>query len=216
MTALVVSADSHIVEPPEAYSKHIDPKYRDNLPHIVEDGKGGEGYLWEGIKRPLDLGLMSAAGIPKEIMPKEGPNRKFADLHRSGWDPSVRVADQDQDGVDAEIIYASVGMVLCNAKDPLYKDALFRSYNRWLETYCGEAPERLFGLGTNGLFLTLIQPSRISNVLKDQGFVGVMMPGMPIQEDYDHVMYDALWDCAVDLELPILLSHSHIERKRCR
>jgi uncharacterized protein len=202
MTALVVSADSHIVEPPEAYSKHIDPKYRDNLPHIVPDGKGGEGYLWDGIKRPLDLGLMSAAGIPKEIMPKEGPNRKFADLHRSGWDSSTRVADQDRDGVDAEIIYASVGMVLCNAKDPLYKDALFRSYNRWLEEYCGGASERIFGLGQTAI---LDVDSAIADFqrIKDQGFVGVMMPGQPILEDYDHVMYDALWECAVDLELPI-------------
>ncbi|MBV1930959.1 MAG: amidohydrolase [Porticoccaceae bacterium] len=202
MTALVVSADSHIVEPPEAYSKHIDPKYRDNLPHIVPDGKGGEGYLWDGIKRPLDLGLMSAAGIPKEIMPKEGPNRKFADLHRSGWDSSTRVADQDKDGVDAEIIYASVGMVLCNAKDPLYKDALFRSYNRWLETYCGGAPDRIFGLGQTAI---LDVDSAIEDFrrIKEQGFVGVMMPGQPIQEDYDHVMYDALWECAIDLELPI-------------
>ena len=26
--------------------------------------------------------------------------------------------------------------------------------------------------------------------------VGVMMPGRPIYEDYDHADYDALWECA--------------------
>ena len=200
--ALIVSADSHIVEPPEAYSEHIDPKYRDRVPRIVEDGKGGEGYLWDGIKRPLDLGLMSAAGIPKEIMPKEGPNRKFADLHPSGWNPKQRAADQDRDGVNAEIIYASVGMVLCNANDPLYKDALFKSYNRWLQAYCEAEPDRLFGLGQTAI---LDVDSAIEDFrrIKEAGFVGVMMPGTPIKEDYDQPYYDPLWEAAVDMDLPI-------------
>jgi predicted TIM-barrel fold metal-dependent hydrolase len=30
-----------------------------------------------------------------------------------------------------------------------------------------------------------------------------MMPGDPIHEDYDHPDYDALWECATDLDLPI-------------
>ena len=33
--------------------------------------------------------------------------------------------------------------------------------------------------------------------------VGMMMPGDPVHEDYDHPDYDALWECATDLELPI-------------
>ncbi len=38
---------------------------------------------------------------------------------------------------------------------------------------------------------------------KDMGFVGMMMPGDAIHEDYDHPDYDALWECATDLDLPI-------------
>ena len=33
--------------------------------------------------------------------------------------------------------------------------------------------------------------------------VGMMMPGDPVHEDYDHPDYDALWECATDLDLPI-------------
>lgn len=201
MAAPVVSADSHIVEPPEAYAE-IDPKYRDKAPHIVPDGKGGDAYMFDGIKRPLELGLMSAAGIPSEIMPKVAPHRKFYDMHASGWDPKFRVEDQKRDGVDAEIIYASVGMVLCNAKDPLFKDACFQAYNRWLQGYCEAAPDRLFGLGQTAI---LDVDTAIADFqrIKDAGFVGVMMPGTPVQEDYDHPMYDALWECATDLDLPL-------------
>lgn len=201
MAAPVVSADSHIVEPPEAYAE-IDAKYRDMAPHLVPDEKGGQAYMFDGIKRPLEIGLMSAAGIPSEIMPKVAPHRNFHDMHRSGWDPKFRVEDQKQDGVDAEIIYASVGMVLCNAKDPLFKDACFKAYNRWLEGYCKEVPDRLFGLGQTAI-LDVDTAMEDFRRIKEAGFVGVMMPGQPVQEDYDHAMYDALWECAADLDLPI-------------
>ncbi|MGK2914667.1 MAG: hypothetical protein ACSLE5_09505, partial [Porticoccaceae bacterium] len=178
MSTPIVSADSHIVEPPECYRDFIDPAYRDRAPYLVDDGKGGESYVIEGYKRPLEIGLMSAAGIPDAIMPKVGPHRKFHDMHQSGWDPSTRVEDQKRDGVDAEVIYASVGMVLCNLKDPLYKDACFRAYNRWLEGYCSAAPKNLFGLGQTAV-LSVDSAIEDFRRIKEAGFVGVMMPGRP-------------------------------------
>src|SRR5437763_10009420 len=39
---------------------------------------------------------------------------RFEDLHRSGWDATARLADQERDGVSAEVIYPTVGMALCN------------------------------------------------------------------------------------------------------
>ena len=71
----------------------------------------------------------------------------FDDLHRGGWDPTYRLADQDRDGVAAEVIYPTVGMVLCNHPDPDYKKACFDAYNRWIAEYCAAAPDRLLGCG---------------------------------------------------------------------
>ena len=39
--------------------------------------------------------------------------------------------------------------------------------------------------------------------IKDLGLRGVMMPGNPVVEDYDSPVYDAFWDAAMDLELPL-------------
>ena len=33
--------------------------------------------------------------------------------------------------------------------------------------------------------------------------IGMMMTGKPQHEDYDHPDYDALWECATELDLPI-------------
>ena len=41
-----------------------------------------------------------------------------------------------RDGVAAEIIYPTVGMVLCNHRDGDYKHACFDAYNLWIAEFC--------------------------------------------------------------------------------
>jgi predicted TIM-barrel fold metal-dependent hydrolase len=89
--------------------------------------------------------LVATAGKkPEEITTGGG---KFEELHRSGWDPKARIADQEKDGVSAEIIYPTVGMMLCNHEDFDYKQACFDAYNRWIAECCSEIPNRLLGCG---------------------------------------------------------------------
>ena len=38
----IISADSHITEPPNTYIDNIDPKFRDRAPHMVRDEKKGD------------------------------------------------------------------------------------------------------------------------------------------------------------------------------
>ena len=64
---------------------------------------------------------------------------RFEDLHRGGWDPDARLADQDRDGVAAEVLYPTVGMMLCNHPDFDYKHACFDAYNLWIAEYCARA-----------------------------------------------------------------------------
>ena len=67
---------------------------------------------------------------------------------------------------------------------------------------CADAPDRVFGMAQTAV---LDVDSAIADFqrAKDMGMVGMMMPGDPIHEDYDHPDYDALWECATDLQLPI-------------
>jgi len=38
---------------------------------------------------------------------------------------------------------------------------------------------------------------------REKGLVGMMIPGHPVPGDYDKPEYDALWACAVDLDMPL-------------
>lgn len=195
-----ISADSNITEPPNCYIDYIEAKYKDTAPHVVDDPKRGEIYVIDGIDIAIPMSLVAAAGKdPSELSTK---GAVFSELHRGGWDPKARAADQDRDGVAAEIIYPSVGMMLCNHPDFAYKRACFDAYNRWLQEFCEGLPNRLFGMPQ----ITMETPaSGIEEVrlAKEMGFKGVMLVGQPGHEDYHHPDYDPFFEAVVDMDMPI-------------
>ena len=58
----IISADSHITEPPNTYTDFIDPAWRDRAPHLVDGGdKMGDMFVVEGSTVPIPMGLVAAA-----------------------------------------------------------------------------------------------------------------------------------------------------------
>jgi predicted TIM-barrel fold metal-dependent hydrolase len=196
----VISADSHITEPPNTYLDYIDSAWKDRAPRMENAGELGDVFVIEGMQRPVPMGLVAAAGKPPEEITVSGV--KFAELHRGGWDPEARLAEQDTDGVAAEIIYPTVGMLLCNHPDFDYKKACFDAYNRWVAEYCSAHPDRLLGCGQ----IAMRSPEEGTLDLRAIGRLGlrgVMMPGNPAVEDYDSTVYDPFWEAAIELGLPL-------------
>ncbi|WP_176594133.1 amidohydrolase family protein [Sphingobium sp. EM0848] len=196
-----ISADSHITEPPNTYIDYIDPKYRDIAPHVEKNAKGGDIFVVDRMDLKIGLGGLAAAGKdPSKVALDEAT---FEELHRGGWDGSARVAAQDRDGVGGEIIYPSVGMLLCNHPDPDYKAACFTAYNRWLQEFQSAAPDRIFGIGQTAV-RSVEEAIADFQRIREMGFHGVMMPCDPATEfDYDDPRFDPLWQAAVDLKLPL-------------
>jgi predicted TIM-barrel fold metal-dependent hydrolase len=145
MAKPIISADSHITEPPDTYTARIERRFKDRAPHVVRDPKRGDLFVIEGIDKPIPMGLIAAAGKPAEALAKFGAH--FEDMHRGGWDPEARLADQERDGVAAEVLYPTVGMMICNHPDVDFKQACFDAYNLWIAEYCAAHPDRLIGAG---------------------------------------------------------------------
>jgi len=200
MSKPIISSDSHITEPPGTYIDRIDKKYRDTAPRLVRDEKKGDLFVIDGLKHPVPMGLVAAAGKKAEELTAFGV--KFEDLHRGGWDPDARLADQDRDGVAAEVIYPTVGMLLCNHRDYDYKKACFDAYNEWIAEYCAAHPDRLIGTGQTAMRSV---DEGIADVrkMKDLGLRGVMMPGNPQVADYDDPIYDPFWQATLDMQMPL-------------
>lgn len=200
MSKPIISSDSHITEPPGTYIDRIDKKYKDTAPRLVRDEKKGDLFVIDGLKHPVPMGLVAAAGKKAEELTAFGV--KFEDLHRGGWDPDARLADQDRDGVAAEVIYPTVGMLLCNHRDYDYKKACFDAYNEWIAEYCAAHPDRLIGTGQTAMRSV---DEGIADVrkMKDLGLRGVMMPGNPQVADYDDPIYDPFWQATLDMQMPL-------------
>jgi uncharacterized protein len=160
----------------------------------------GDVFVVDGMAKPVPMGLVAAAGKPAEEIRLTGV--LFEQMHRGGWDPDARLADQDRDGVSAEVIYPTVGMVLCNHKDLDYKKACFDAYNRWIAQYCSAHPHRLLGCGQTAM-RTPAEGIRDLEAIRAAGLRGVMMPGHPGVEDYDSPVYDDFWRAAIDLGMPL-------------
>jgi len=195
----VISADSHITEPPNTYVDHIESKWKGRAPQMRFDEKLGDAFFTEGVS-PVPMGLVAAAGKPPEEIRITGV--RFEDMHRGGWDPEARMEEQRQDGVAAEIIYPTVGMVLCNHSDFDFKRACFGAYNRWLTEYCGAHPDRLLGAGQISMGSVQGALEELNEIAR-LGLRGVMMPGNPAEEDYDSPIYDPFWELAIELGLPL-------------
>jgi predicted TIM-barrel fold metal-dependent hydrolase len=200
----IISADSHITEPPNTYTDFIDPAYRDRAPKMVDGGEAvGDLFVIDGMKTPVPMGLVAAAGKPAEEIRVMGV--KFDELHRGGWDPEARLADQVRDGVAAEVIYPTVGMQLCNHVDADYKKACFDAYNRWIASYCDAHPDRLIGCGQTAV-RSPAEAVEDLRAIKALGLRGVMMPGLPgcaDEHDYDSPAFDPLWEASIELQLPL-------------
>jgi predicted TIM-barrel fold metal-dependent hydrolase len=199
----VISADSHVMEPAGTYRDHIDAAYRDRAPVLVHDEHMGATMV-------IDPGSPHESRVPYPIIAGAGvawdalslqAGTAFADLHRGGWDPEARLADQDRDGVSAEVIYPSTGMLLCNHPDLDYKHACFRAYNRWVAGYCAVAPDRLIGLGQTAM-RSPAETIADLEAIRALGLRGVMLPGFPGEADFDDPRWDEVWDALVELRLP--------------
>ena len=199
MSYPIISADSHITEAPDTYTKYMDARWLDKAPRIVRTD-AGDVFQIDGMARPIHLGLVAAAGkAPDEI---RATGARFEDLHRGGWDPDARLLDQDRDGVAAEVIYPTVGMMLCNHRDFDYKHACFDAYNRWIAEFCDRHPTRLLGCGQTAL-RSIEEGIADLDAIKALGLPGVMMPGNPAVADYDSPLYDPFWAKAIELGLPL-------------
>jgi len=196
-----ISADSHVAETDQTYAD-IDPRYREQRPRAsYREERGGAIFTVPTLPlaESIPVGLLCTGGRrPEEFATPV----RWEEIHPAGYDPKARLALLDQDGIAAEIIYPSIGMVLCNHPDVDYRKACFDAYNRWVLRFHEADPKRLVVLPQIGL-RTAGEGIRELEEAKRLGFKGVMLSGNAAFEDYDHPSYDPFWEACVGLGLPV-------------
>jgi predicted TIM-barrel fold metal-dependent hydrolase len=151
----VISADGHIdlnVLPIDVFTSAAAPSLRGRVPRVV-DVDGVATWVVEDDVVMARVGGVSSGGrtyVPgaSHRLDRMAEAGLYADLDAGIMRPAVaelRLADQDRDGIVAEVLYGILGAA-DKITDPALAIETCRIFNDWLSAFCGTAPSRLAGI----------------------------------------------------------------------
>ncbi len=207
---VVFDSDSHVVEPPEVWTKYLEPEYRTLGKHALwrEEGTLGS-YLKVNGKMFRDT---MNSNIPRHAIWRPGltweqigeldPDKRHP-MTMGASNPEARLKDMDAMGVDQAFLYPTwfaEGFHL--VEDPDVADALARAYNNWIADFCKAAPERLFAAAMVPLQNMDYAVEELRRVRGIACFRGAFIRPMFMEGRYfTHPYYDPLWAALESLEL---------------
>jgi predicted TIM-barrel fold metal-dependent hydrolase len=154
--------------------------------------------------QPVQVAGFFGSGKSAEELP-EHVKKGFEVAPKSVWDPAERLTEQDRDGVSAEALYTSMGMLLFGLDDAELRAASFTAFNDWAAEYCSYDPQRLIGLGTVTLEDIPVAVKELERIAK-KGLHGALIWGAPPEDKpYSSPEYDPFWAAAQDLNMPLSL-----------
>lgn len=212
----VVDADTHYSEPHDLWTSRVPDKYKELVPHVVDDGKGGECWIYNG----GDV-LYPRAGAGSVIR-KDGTKQALLDwdmqndsmpidkIHPGSYDVDARLELMDTQGIWAHIMYPNLTGFGAHKLIQLENQELARIivsvYNDAVAELQEKSGQRLFPMA-------LIPFWNIDEAVKEMhrahamGLRGITMSSEPHSSkklpDLTDRHWDPLFEAAAELELPI-------------
>jgi predicted TIM-barrel fold metal-dependent hydrolase len=146
----VISADNHILEPPNLFIERLPARYRDQAPRLVRGKDGGDGWSLDGsipestIGLPWGLGAVNP-GARIRLAPR---GLRWEELVPGNYDGAAHLRDMASDGIDAAVVYPQmVYRAYTGLPDRDVGLECLKAFNDWLlEDFCSVDPRRLIGM----------------------------------------------------------------------
>jgi predicted TIM-barrel fold metal-dependent hydrolase len=207
-----ISADSHLEIDSKHWRERVPAPYRALAPRLVRQSDGSDAWaIGDKIVRPAAAADLYGGKGRDQYVPFGGT---YEGTPGTG-SAAQRVAEQDQDGIDAEVLFPSQqgGPKLWRRIDDnqTYK-ALVRAYNGWLaEEYCAVAPDRLIGVGILPLGCALDDVLKELELCAAAKLKTVLLQGFPAGKAYPSDEDDRFWERAQELRMPVSV-HVDLDR----
>ena len=206
----IFSADSHLEISTDRWTPRVPAKYRDRAPRMVKLPDGGDGIIIEG-RDVYVLGL-AITGKPYE-------EHKLFGLTYQGspgaGSPEERIHEQDQDGVDGEVLFTSAGNLSFwrgIKNDEAYR-AVVHAYNEFLaEEYCAVDRDRL-------LAMAVIPSSGVDDAIAEMeycaraGLKGIALNSFPSGKGFPTPEDDRFWAAVIDIGIPLTVHVGFLGRE---
>ena len=198
---IVVSTDSHAGVPPDLWADYLPEQYHELLPKLREDNT-----VYPTIIRLLTNRLMTRP--------------EYTEAHQTGafrglYDPQIRMAEMDREGVAAELVYLGdfrLGDMFHNIQNDVYPldvwEAGARGWNHFVSDAFGFASHRFLLVGAIGPCIDMDEALADLDWMADHDFTGAYAPGYMRYSGMPH-LHDRFWDPyfahTVELGLPLVV-----------
>jgi predicted TIM-barrel fold metal-dependent hydrolase len=205
--APIISADSHVLEPGDLWTRTLANRFGDALPHIVNGFEGYEGTFFY-------LGRPGEAARIDELVNAVGDDERVRELVKAGADPAFRLQLMKKDGVAAEVLNPTFALWVPRIPDPAMRRACAQLFNDWIVEYSQADRTRLLGVGIVPIDDPRWAAEEAMRIVR-RGARGIMVPTQPIEgaPPYRSETYDPFWAVAQEAGVPITL---HIVTGRVR
>jgi predicted TIM-barrel fold metal-dependent hydrolase len=204
-----VDADGHVLEPPDLWERHLEPRYRGRALRIRKDANGREYLEIDGRPSklvrggmPEGVGAMDRVGGVVYERPKTG--LAYADNAPFGaMDAKERVERLDQENLERAFLYPTLGVLwVAECEDEELAQAYARAYNRWIVDFCRASGGRLVPIAQ----LSLGDPAAAEQELRRaaaDGARGIFVPPFShTRRPLGHPDHDRVFAAAAELGLP--------------
>jgi predicted TIM-barrel fold metal-dependent hydrolase len=204
----IISADSHIVEPPDMYQSRIQPKFRDHAPKMerrkTPSGREYDAWVIDGMQVGT-LGAVMQAGQRFEDPSAIDFLGLWEDVRKGAYTADAMIKENEEDGIWGSVLQPSQGLFWYRLPDSALLSEICRIYNDWIADFCKANPRRLKGIAMLNVD-DIEDGCKELERIKKLGLVGAFIPVVPLPDrPYRDPAYDRLWATAQDADMPLLL-----------
>lgn len=205
--SLIISADSHVLEPGDLWSKALGKRFGDKVPHMMKNFSGHEGSFFY-------LGRPGEAARVDELVNAVDDDERLKSLIRAGCDSAFRLTLMEKDGVAAEVLNPTWGLWIPRIPEAALRQACAEVFNDWIVDYSKVDPARLLGVGIVPLDDPEWAIKEVNRIIRG-GVRGVMVATQPIEgaPPYRNALYNPVWAALEEAQIPVTL---HIVTGRVR
>jgi predicted TIM-barrel fold metal-dependent hydrolase len=189
------SGDSHFLEPGDLWTKELPPRLAELMPRSEKDPDG----QWETVH------------IDGQSFRRRLPSPAAQEFHRvsnnrapGAGDARLRIADLDQEGIWAELVFPSLGMWASSFRTSEALREALRVSNDW-------AYENIMKVSPRFLATAQVSTLSIEDAVAelqrcaDMGFRAVFMPTTPhpMQDDYNRDTWEPFWAAAQEAKMVV-------------
>lgn len=193
----IVDGDGHLLEPADVFDGRVDPRYLAQAPRILRDQRGRQGMSFLGMPPFVD-GPFGPGDAVRPGGLRQPRHLSWEEGQPGGFDPHARIRDMDLEGIDAAILFPTLGLFLPLVPQAEASVAIARCLNDHAAEYAKPYPDRLFPVGVLPLKDVEAAVAEVQRVAQ-MGFKAVVVrpnPDPHTGRRLDDPAYEPLWSAA--------------------